>query len=126
MKDYYVLKNILFVHGHKNFSKIFQDKINMVVMGHIHPSILLKDKQNVKREKYKCFLVGKFKRKKVIIVPSFLATIEGTSVNDYKENYEDYFSIIPKKSLMKFEVFVVNEKGKDVYEFGKVEKLKLK
>lgn len=126
MKNYFFYKDLAFVHGHKEFSKVFQDKIKMIVMGHIHPSVILKDKQNIKREKYKCFLVGKFKRKKVIILPSFLTTIEGTPINDYKEEYEDYFSIIPKKSLMKFDVFVVNEKGKEVYGFGKLEKLKLR
>lgn len=121
MKNYYIYKNLAFIHGHKNFPKVFGKGIDFVVMGHIHPSIILKDRQNIKRERYKCFLTGKFKNKQVIILPSFLNITEGSSVNNYKDDYEDYFSIIPKKSLMNFNVFVVGEDK--IYGFGKVKEL---
>ncbi len=122
MKNYYIKNDIAFVHGHESFKKIFDKKIKTIVMGHIHPSVILSDKQGIKREKYKCFLIGKYKRKNIIIMPSFLATIEGTTINNLSDGYEDYFSIIPKKALMNFEVFVVGEDK--VYGFGKVKELK--
>jgi uncharacterized protein len=121
LKDYKKEGELAFTHGHVLFPEVFADKVKTVVIGHLHPSILISDKQGIKREKYKCFLIGKFKGKKIIILPSFLATIEGTSVNSIENEYEDYFSIIPKKNLMNFEVYAVGEDG--VYHFGKVKTL---
>jgi uncharacterized protein len=118
LKDYKIEKEIAFTHGHALFSEVFNDKIKTIVMGHLHPSILISDKQGIKREKYKCFLIGKFKGKEVIILPSFLATVEGTSVNNLENDYEDYFSIIPKKKLINFEIYVVGDK--ETYNFGKI------
>lgn len=118
LKDYFSEGEIAFTHGHKLFPEILNDKIKTIIMGHLHPSIILSDKQNIKKEKYKCFLIGKFKNKKIIILPSFLSTIEGTAVNNLEYEYEDYFSIIPKKTLMNFNVFIVGEN--EVYEFGKI------
>jgi uncharacterized protein len=121
LKDYFTKEDIAFTHGHMLFPEVFDDKIKIVVMGHLHPSILLSDKQGIKREKYKCFLVGKFRKKEVIILPSFLATIEGTTINSIETNYEDYFSIIPKKDLLNFDVYIVGDK--ESYDFGKIKKL---
>jgi uncharacterized protein len=118
LKDYCIKGDIAFTHGHILFPEVFADKIKTIVMGHLHPSIMISDKHGIKREKYKCFLVGKFKGKQIIILPSFLATIEGTSVNAIENEYEDYFSIIPKKSLLNFEIYAVGEK--ETYNFGKV------
>lgn len=121
LQDYYIEDDLAFCHGHKLFFEVFDKKIKTIVFGHIHPSIILSDKQNIKREKYKCFLVGEFNKKRIIILPSFLSTIEGTTVNQLDEEYEDYFSIIPRKDLMNFEVFAVGEN--EIYSFGKVRKL---
>jgi hypothetical protein len=121
LKDYFIQKNLAFCHGHKLFPEVFKEKINTIIIGHLHPSITLSDKKNIKREKYKCFLVGKFKNKKIIILPSFLATIEGTTINSLDYEYQDYFSIIPKKNLLNFNVFIVGEN--ETYNFGKIKKL---
>jgi len=121
LQDYYIYKDLAFIHGHKPFPEIFNKKIKIIIMGHIHPSITLWDEQEIKKEKYKCFLIGKFKKKQIIILPSFLSTIEGTSINNIKEEYEDNFSIIPKKNLLNFNIHAVGEE--DVYDFGKVKNL---
>jgi len=121
MKNYYFNKGLMFLHGHLSYSQIFEERVKTIIMGHLHPSITLSDKQNIKREKYKCFIVGKYEKKEVIILPSFLGVIEGTSINDLEYQREN-FSIIPYKNIKKFNVFVVN-KEKEVLEFGKVEKL---
>jgi hypothetical protein len=121
LKDYFIEDKISFSHGHEAFPEIFNKKIKTIVMGHLHPSIILSDKQGIKKEKYKCFLVGKFKEKEIIILPSFLATIEGTEINNLKKEYEDYFSIVPKKDLINFNVYVIGET--EVYNFGKIKKL---
>ena len=121
MKDYYFNKGIMFFHGHKSFPRIYEDKVNTWVIGHLHPSVLLRDKQNIKREKFKCFLVGKFKKKNVFVLPSFIGIIEGTSIND-PFYHDDDFSIIPYKNLKKFSAYVIGE-DKKVLDFGKVGKL---
>ena len=54
-------------------------------------------------------------------MPSFLAPVEGATINSLEYEYEDYFSIIPKKNLMSFKVFVVGEK--EIYGFGKISEL---
>jgi putative SbcD/Mre11-related phosphoesterase len=119
-KDVYIGKDIAFTHGHKLFSEVFEKNVKTIVIGHLHPSIILSDNQDIKSEKYKCFLIGKFKGKEMIILPSFLATIEGTTINSMDYEYENYFSIIPKRTLMNFEVYIVGEK--EVYDFGKINK----
>jgi len=121
LQDYYIEDDLAFCHGHEPFKEIFEEKIKTIVMGHLHPSVILSDSQGIKREKYKCFLTGKFKGKEIIVMPSFLSTIEGTTINSLEYEYEDFFSIIPKSSLMDFKCYVVGEK--EVYDFGKIREL---
>ncbi|MEM3113178.1 MAG: metallophosphoesterase [Candidatus Pacearchaeota archaeon] len=116
--DYYIEENIAFIHGDKEFKKIFEEGISTIIMGHLHPAITLIDRQKIKSEKYKCFMDGKYRGKKVIIVPSFLPTVEGTSVNEY---LSDGLCIIPARNLKNFEVFIIGEKN--VLDFGKLNKL---
>jgi len=121
MKDFYIEDDIAFIHGHKDFPEIYKKEIKTIVMGHIHPSVVFHDKETIKKETFKCFLAGEYKKKKVIILPSFLGVSIGSPINEYADAYEDEFSIIPKKQLLKFRVYVV---GKDkVYEFKKVRDL---
>ena len=118
MKEYHIEDEIAFLHGHKSFPEIFDKKVKIIVSGHLHPSVILEEKPGVKREAYKCFLEGKFKDKVFIVLPSFFGFIEGTPVNDYKEDYVESFSIIPKKEMLNAKIYVVDEKN--VYDFGKV------
>ena len=115
-KDYHIEGNIIFTHGDKSYPEIKDKKIETIVMGHLHPAINLKE--GVKREKYKCFLIGKWKKKNIFILPSFIPLIAGTEIN---EDYKDYknFSIITKPEMKKLNVHVVGEDGK-VLEFGKL------
>lgn len=121
LQDYYIEEDLAFIHGHQLFPEILDKKIKFIMMGHLHPSIVISDKNDIKKERYKCFLTGKFKQKNIIILPSFLATFEGTTVNSLEYEYEDYFSIIPKKNLMNFSVHAIGEK--EVYDFGTVRNL---
>ena len=123
IKNCYAVDDIAFVHGHLEFAPIFDEKIKTIIMGHIHPAVILSDKQNIKKEKFKCFLVGNYKRKRVIVLPSFFDIVEGTNVNDYRDDYGDYFSILPKKAIVNFEVYAIGENDK-FYNFGKIKDLK--
>lgn len=119
--NYYIEEDIAFSHGDKIFPEVFDKKIKTIIMGHIHPSIILSDKQGIKKERFKCFLVGKFMGKKIIILPSFLSTIEGSPINDYDEEYENSFSIISKKDLINFDVYVIGQEK--IYGFKKIKNL---
>lgn len=114
---FYIESDVCFIHGDTTFSEIFDKKIKTIVMAHLHPAINLTDKQNIKSEKYKCFLTGKYKGKEIIIVPSFFPLVEGTAVN---VSIDDTNSIIPAKTLMNFDVHVI---GEDILNFGKLKKL---
>jgi putative SbcD/Mre11-related phosphoesterase len=117
--DFYIFKDIAFVHGHKAFPEIFDKNINYIILGHIHPTITLSEKNGIKKEKYKCFLTGKFRGKKTVVLPSFFAITEGISMEDYVDHVS---SIIPTKELKNFEVFVVSDSLKTL-DFGKLRAL---
>ena len=115
VRDYYVWRDYCFLHGDKDFEEIYDKKINTWVMGHSHPAITLREA--AKAEKYKCFLVGKFKGKKVVIMPSFFPFNEGTDPRDYDVGLACEFD------FDNFEVMIVGD-DLEVLNFGLMKKLK--
>ncbi|MBS3094691.1 metallophosphoesterase [Candidatus Pacearchaeota archaeon] len=122
-QNYYIEKDLCFTHGNFLFPEILNKKIKTIVMGHVHPAVYLKDKSNVKREKFKAFLIGKWKNKTVIVVPSFFPMVEGTDIDE--EYYrEKGWSIVGKDVLKKFKTYLIDEKTGKVYDFGKLNKIR--
>lgn len=121
-RDFYVDDSIAFLHGHEPYLPVFSPKVEIVVSGHLHPSVILAEKKGVKKERYKCFIEGKAHGKTFIVMPSFLDFYEGTPINHYREDFIESFSIIPKKDVMKFRIHVVSDDLK-VYDFGKIRDL---
>ncbi len=120
-KQYYIEEDVIFTHGHQQYSEILNNKIKIIVSGHLHPSIMLPDKSDEKVEFYKCFLEGKYNEKTFLVIPSFFGVIEGTLINNYGENYIESFSIIPKKDVMDSKIYIV---GRDkAYELGKINEI---
>jgi putative SbcD/Mre11-related phosphoesterase len=113
VKDYYIHGEYAFVHGDKDFVEIYDKKIECWIMGHAHPAIVLSD--GIKQEKYKCFLEGDYKRKKVIVLPSFIGVNEGTDVKSYD------LGLAWKFELDKFNVKIIN--GLEVLDFGKLNEI---
>lgn len=113
--DFYTQGDIIFTHGDKFYSEILNKNIKTIVISHLHPATTLKE--GVKKEKYKCYLIGKWKNKELIILPSFIPMIAGTEINEKYKNLKD-FSIISKSDMKKLNVFVLDENGK-VFEFRK-------
>lgn len=109
IRDYYLLKDILITHGHKDVSVDFK----VAILSHEHPALELKDGARV--EKYKCFLKGKYEDKTFIILPSFSNITPGINILSEKP-MSPYLS-----SYSDFEVFVAEANG--MY-FGSVNKLK--
>ena len=122
-----------FCHGDKIPSTDSFKKAKTVIIGHEHPAISFKE--NLRTEKFKCFMFGKFKPKKklslkklfkghsnlintntknLIVLPSFNLVTEGTDV--LKENLLSPFL---NQSLDNFEVYVVPDSKRILY-FKKV------
>jgi len=59
--NHYFVDDILIIHGNKIPEKELLKKAKTIVIGHEHPAISLKE--NVRIERFKCFLKGKYKRK---------------------------------------------------------------
>lgn len=119
VKDFYILGEIGFLHGDKWHKGC--DKCRVLVLGHLHPAITLYD--NYKKEKYKCFLNGIWKRKDIYILPSFIPLVLGYGIFKFNKERKEKFFIIDDKDLEKFNVIVYNEKEGRDYNFGKLKKL---
>jgi len=138
---------ICFLHGNKLFKQCLNSRENskqcllnakqrggkvfkqpkqpteVLIMGHLHPSITLRD--NYKSERFKCFLFGKWKGNIVYILPSFSPISFGYDVSSLKQSDEkDGFVIVGDKSLKKFEVLVYNNKERKVHNFGRLNKIR--
>jgi putative SbcD/Mre11-related phosphoesterase len=112
-KSYFILGNIAILHGDEIILDVLDKKIKTLIIGHDHPAISLSD--SVKVEKYKCFLLGKYKDKKLIVMPSFFNLVEGSDIK--KEKLLSPFL----RDIRNFEIFVLGDKA---YRFGKLGKLK--
>ncbi len=117
-KDFYIEGDTIFTHGDKMYPEILNKKIKTIVISHIHPAITLEE--GVKKEKYKCYLIGKWKNKELFILPSFLPMIAGTEINEGYKEIKD-FSIISKEEMKRLIVYAIGETG-SIFEFGKLKK----
>jgi len=107
--DELFVDDIQIIHGHKIPEKLGE----IIIIGHEHPAI--KIRSDVRAEKYKCFLKGTYKRKTLIVQPSFNLLLEGTDITS-----EGKLSPFLKQNLDNFEVFVVDKK---IYDFGKLKNI---
>jgi uncharacterized protein len=106
--------NVFFCHGDKLMNEKSPEfkRAKTIIIGHEHPAIGIRDGPRV--EKYKCFLLGSYKHKKLIVIPSFNFVTEGTDV--LQEKILSPFI----KNINDFKVFVVADRA---YDFGKISKL---
>ena len=108
--DKFVIGDILIIHGDKLVD--IDKSIKTIIIGHEHPAISLKESRV---EKYKCFLLGKYKDRVLIVQPSFNPVLEGTDIRK-----EHLLSPYLQQDLSNFEVFIVGDK---MYNFGKARDL---
>jgi len=114
IKDYYKINDIYICHGdlipqNKDFTAS-----KSIIIGHEHPSITLQ--KGSRREIYRCFLKGKYKNKKLIVMPSLNPISTGSDILK-----EKLLSPFLQQNLDNFEVFIVENK---IYYFGKVKDIK--
>ena len=113
VKNFYLIKNkICILHGHKIFLDKAVHNAEILIIAHEHPAISLRE--GAKQEIYKCFLLGEWKKKKIIVMPSFLPITEGSDVS--KEKLLSPFL----HDISDFEIFIIGDK---IYRFGKIKDL---
>ena len=111
---YYKINDYYICHGEVIPEDIDFNLSKTIIIGHEHPAVSIKSK--TRSELYKCFLVGKFKNKSLIVIPSFNLVTEGTDVLK-----ERLLSPFLQDNLDDFDVYVVSDK---VYKFGALKNLK--
>jgi putative SbcD/Mre11-related phosphoesterase len=103
--------SMLIVHGHK--VPRLDKKIKTIIIAHEHPCVSLKEGPKI--EKYKCFLKGKFKKRTLVVLPSFNLVTEGTDVLQ-----EKLLSPFLEQDISSFEAWLVSDK---TYYFGKLKNI---
>lgn len=114
VKDYFCFGNICVLHGHKIFLNDAIHKAKIVIIGHEHPAISIHE--GIKQEKYKCFILGSWKNKKIVVMPSFFTVFEGSDLK--KEKLLSPY--LNEKKIKNFRVFILGDK---IYRFGKLKGL---
>ena len=105
------ISNFLIIHG----DKIPENLAPIVIMGHEHPAITLRERG--KAEKFKCFLVYTYKNSSIIVQPSFNPLTQGTDIT--KELLFNQF--LQGRNC---QVYFVNDKTHEVLPFGTLAHLK--
>ena len=114
--DHVILRGgtIYICHGHVIPDNADFKKASTIIIGHEHPAVSIKD--TIRAETYKCFLVGKYQRKTLIVMPSFNLVTEGTNILR-----EQILSPFLDQSLKDFEIYIAGDR---TYHFGKLRNLK--
>lgn len=103
---------ICILHGDKIRIEKEVNKAKILIIGHEHPAVSLQE--GMKSEIYKCFLLGRWKGKKLIVMPSFLPLVEGSDIK--KERLlSPYLS-----DIKNFKIFVLGDR---IYKFGRLKDL---
>ena len=112
--DYLVVDGSYLCHGHEIPCDDDFKQAKRIIIGHEHPAVMLR--HGSRSEIFKCFLKGKYKKKELIVMPSFNVMLEGSDI--LKGNILTPFL---RKNIDDFEVFLV---GEHPYDFGKVADLR--
>lgn len=113
LDNYYELNDVLICHGDKLFEIEKNKKIKTIIIGHEHPALTLRE--GARAEKYKCYLIGEYKNKNLIVMPSMNPLNEGTDIlqeqllSPYLKN---------NKNFKNFKAIIIDENK--TYDFGKL------
>lgn len=107
--DFFLQEGFLMIHGHHLPQSDALSSAHTVIIGHMHPAIRLSD--GVRSERYKCFLVGQYGTKRLIVLPSLSTVVEGSDVLTVAPNTP----LLTAETLASCEVYVVED---EVRSFG--------
>ena len=111
--DKFVFGDTIVLHGDKMPGRM-SPRIKRIIIGHEHPALTLRE--GGRREKFKCFLKGKYKRKELIVLPALSPLMKGSNILS-----DNRISPFLEGDIGKFEVYVAGDK---TYRFGKVKELR--
>ena len=97
-------------HGHVVPDSSGFKGAKIVIVGNEHPAVSFRD--GARSELYKCFILGRWGKKKMVVMPSFNQITIGTDILK-----ERFISPFMQQDLGSFDVFAV---GDAAYHFGKV------
>jgi putative SbcD/Mre11-related phosphoesterase len=112
--DHIVFGDIYITHGDKIPNNAEFAKAKIICIGHEHPAVSLAEGSRM--ETFKCFLKGAWRKKTLLVLPSFNFVSEGTDMLKEKS-----LSPFLAGNIGQFEVFVA---GVTVYPFGKIKNLR--
>ncbi len=112
VKEHMMIGNIYITHGDTMHDNDDFRKASTIIIGHEHPCVTVRDSH--KSERFKAFLVGKYKDKNLIVTPSF-NPVEGSDVT--KERLMSPF-LLKNPYLKEFKVYITAD---SIYDFGKLE-----
>lgn len=108
----YELGDLLFLHGHSAPDSL-SSHIQTIVIGHEHPAVGLRDGVTGRVEQYKCFLMGSYRDRRLVIQPSFNPWAQGSDLTQER----CLSPLLSEEALGEFEVYPVSDEG-TVYRFG--------
>ena len=107
--------NISLIHGDKEAE--FPKETKIIIMAHEHPAVLSRDMSG-SRYKFKCFLLGKYRNYRVIVVPALSPLSAGVGVNETRK--EELLSPILKASDIDSFTPIVVEENVGVFRFPQI------
>lgn len=102
----YDLDDLLFIHGDREPDQI-PPGIRTIIIGHEHPAVGLRDPVTGRVELFKCFLVGPYRRRRLILQPSFNPWVQGSDL--MRERCLS--PLLDEEALGAFEVYPVSDGG---------------
>lgn len=117
IRDFYELAEVLFFHGDRE-PETLPSGVKTLAIGHEHPAVGLRDRVTGRVELFKCFLVGEYRGRRLIVQPSFNPLVEGSDLTRER----CLSPLLSEEALGKFEVYPVSDRGA-VYHFGRLEGL---
>jgi uncharacterized protein len=70
------------IHGHEIVD--LPKNAHTVIIGHVHPAINVSD--GLRNERFKCFLLGNYKKCQLLVLPSFSTIVEGSDILKVESN----------------------------------------
>ena len=116
IQEHHALGDIYICHGHKIPNDDNYKKAKLIVIGNEHPAATVRD--GARFETFKCFATGKWKEKKLIVMPSFNPLTTGSDLLR-----EKLLSPFLHQNLLDFEIYIVAD-NKEILHFGKLKNLK--
>ncbi|MEK6970304.1 MAG: metallophosphoesterase [archaeon] len=104
--------NTYVCHGHEIPTDRLFDEATTMVIGHDHPAVVLTE--GATRQKFKCFLLGNWKGKRLIVLPSFNFASPGSDPR------EGALSPFLQQPLGSFRVWLVEDTA---YDFGTLDEM---